>query len=256
MSQASDLAQAERHFLAALGRHVRKFRENRDLTRKVLAQEADVSERYLGQLEAGEGNISIILLRRIAVALKVPLVSLFPDEAAVPDARLQRIALIGLRGAGKTTLGTMLATQLSVPFIELDQEIERDAGLPISEIFTLYGQTGYRRTERRCLERVLATHKQIVIAIGGGVVSEEDTFHLLLAHCYTVWLKATPEEHMARVIAQGDLRPMAGNLEAMTDLKRILTTREPLYRKADTIIDTSGRSLNDSLAELQHVIKE
>ena len=224
------------------------------MTRKVLAQEADVSERYLSQLEAGDGNISIVLLRRIAIALKIPLAFLFPDEHAVSDTRLQRIALIGLRGAGKTTLGIMLAAKLSVPFVELDREIEQDTGLPIGEIFTLYGQAGYRRTERRCLERVLMTHKHAVIAIGGGVVSEEETFHLLLAHCYTVWLKATPEEHMTRVIAQGDLRPMAGNAEAMADLKRILTTREPLYRKADAILETSRRSLKDSLAELQEVI--
>lgn len=255
-SQTSGLAAAEGQFLAALGRYVRELRENQNLTRKILAQKANVSERYLGQLESGEGNISIVLLRRIAVALHVPLASLFPVERAVPDTRLQRIVLIGLRGAGKTTLGSMLATHLSVPFIELDQEIEREAGLPIGEIFTLYGQAGYRRIERRCLERVLAAYKRAVIAIGGGVVSEDETFHLLLTRCYTVWLKATPEEHMARVIAQGDLRPMAGNTEAMADLKRILTTREPLYRKADVIIDTSRQNQKDSLAVLQNVIEK
>ena len=252
--QTNVLAMAENQFLAALGRRVRELRENQELTRKVLAQEANVSERYLGQLESGEGNISVILLRRIAVALHVPLTSLFPADSGVTDARRQRIALIGLRGAGKTTLGSMLATHLSVPFIELDREVERDAGLPISEIFTLYGQAGYRRTERRCLERTLTAHEQAVIAVGGGVVSEGDTFQLLLAHCYTVWLKAAPEEHMARVIAQGDLRPMAGNREAMTDLKRILTSREPLYGKADTVVDTSARTVPESFAALRHVI--
>ena len=245
---------AENQFLAALGRRVRELRENQELTRKVLAQEANVSERYLGQLESGEGNISVILLRRIAVALHVPLTSLFPADSGVADARRRRIALIGLRGAGKTTLGSMLATHLSVPFIELDREVERDAGLPTSEIFTLYGQAGYRRTERRCLERTLTAHEQAVIAVGGGVVSEGDTFQLLLAHCYTVWLKAAPEEHMARVIAQGDLRPMAGNQEAMTDLRRILTSREPLYGKADAVVDTSARTLQESFAALRHVI--
>jgi XRE family aerobic/anaerobic benzoate catabolism transcriptional regulator len=253
-SQTSVLATAENQFLAALGRRVRGLRENQELTRKVLAQEANVSERYLGQLESGEGNISVILLRRIAVALHAPLTSLFPADSGVADARRQRIALIGLRGAGKTTLGSMLATHLSVPFIELDREVERDAGLPISEIFTLYGQAGYRRTERRCLERTLTAHEQAVIAVGGGVVSEGDTFQLLLAHCYTVWLKAAPEEHMARVIAQGDLRPMAGNKEAMTDLKRILTSREPLYGKADAVVDTSARTVQESFAALRHVI--
>jgi XRE family aerobic/anaerobic benzoate catabolism transcriptional regulator len=253
-SQTSVLAAAENQFLSALGRRVRELRENQDLTRKVLAQEANVSERYLAQLESGEGNISIILLRRIAVALRVPLPSLFPADSGVRNARQRRIALIGLRGAGKTTLGNLLATYLSVPFIELDREVEREAGLPISEIFTLYGQAGYRRTERRCLERTLAAHEQAVIAIGGGVVSEDDTFQLLLSHCYTVWLKATPEEHMARVIAQGDLRPMAGNTEAMTDLRRILTSREPLYCKADAVVDTSARTLQESFAALRHVV--
>jgi XRE family aerobic/anaerobic benzoate catabolism transcriptional regulator len=251
----SELANAEDQFLAALGRRVRELRERQGLTRKFLAQQADVSERYLGQLESGDGNVSIVLLRRIASALDVGLRDMLPDEHGEAHVRRHRIALIGLRGAGKTALGSMLAAALSVPFIELDREIEHDMGLPVSEIFTLYGQAGYRRTERRCLERVLAEHDRAVIAVGGGIVSEEETFQLLLRHCHTVWLKATPEEHMARVIAQGDYRPMAGNAEAMEDLKRILTAREPLYEKADAIVNTSRQTLEESFAALQQLVR-
>src|SRR5262245_37877183 len=285
---ADELSAADAQFLSAFGKRVRELRERRGLTRKLLAREAKVSERYLGQLESGDGNVSIILLRRIALALDVTL-----DEVLLPahqdsaeqrflhrllqqipaprreevifrlmrelgndDAlRRQRLALIGLRGAGKTTLGSLLAKDLHAPFIELDQEIEREAGLPLSEIFTLYGQAGYRRLERRCLERVLSEHDRAVIAVGGGVVSEEDTFNLLLTQCHTVWLKARPEEHMARVVAQGDLRPMAGNDEAMADLKRILDVREPLYRQADTIVDTSGQTPEESLRALHQILR-
>ena len=164
--------------------------------------------------------------------------------------RRQRLALIGLRGAGKTTLGSLLAKDLHAPFIELDQEIEREAGLPLSEIFTLYGQAGYRRLERRCLERVLSEHDRAVIAVGGGVVSEEDTFNLLLTQCHTVWLKARPEEHMARVVAQGDLRPMADDRSAMAELRNILVSREPLYARASAVVDTAGLNVSDAAARL------
>jgi XRE family aerobic/anaerobic benzoate catabolism transcriptional regulator len=148
----------------------------------------------------------------------------------------------------------MLAKEFHIPFIELDREIERETGLPLSEIFTLYGQAGYRRIERRSLERLLAAHDRAVIAVGGGIVSAEDTFALLLTHCRTVWVKAQPEEHMARVIVQGDLRPMAGNAAAMNDLKRILAAREPLYRKANAILDTSGQTPEESFRALQHLV--
>ena len=288
VSSADELSAADAQFLSAFGKRVRELRERRGMTRKLLAQEAKVSERYLGQLESGDGNVSMILLRRIAAALNVTLGEIVAPEPApsaekqlisrllerVPAHRLEdvilrlmhefgqeeadrrnRLALIGLRGAGKTTLGGRLAKEINVPFIELDQEIERETGLPLSEIFTLYGQTGYRRIERRCLERVLQEHKRAVLAIGGGVVSEEDTFSLLLAHCYTVWLKATPAEHMARVLAQGDLRPMAGNEEAMEDLKRILAAREPFYRKADAMVDTSGKTLAESFVTLRQQVR-
>ncbi len=286
--RADELSAEDAHFLAAFGKRVRALRERRGMTRKLLAREADVSERYLGQLESGDGNVSIILLRRIAFALNVTLGEvLTPEQEGAAEQRLirrflaqlpahrledvifrltrefgheeavrrQHLALIGLRGAGKTTLGGMLARDLRVPFIELDQEIAQETGLPLSELFTLYGQSGYRRIERRCLERGLKEHARAIIAVGGGVVSEEETFTLLLAQCHTVWLKAKPEEHMARVLAQGDLRPMAGNAEAMEDLKRILAAREPFYRKADSVVDTSGRTLEESFAALRQLVR-
>ncbi|MGE0682839.1 MAG: helix-turn-helix transcriptional regulator [Candidatus Binatia bacterium] len=253
-SSAEALLAADAQFLAAFGKHVRALRKQHGLTRKLLARQADVSERYLGQLESGEGNVSLILLRRIASALHITPSELLALEHQETIAR-QRIALIGLRGAGKTTLGEMLAQDLNMPFIELDGEIERETGLPLSEIFTLYGQPGYRRIEQRCLERILIEHDRAVVAIGGGVVSEEDTFQLLRAQCHTVWLKATPEEHMARVVAQGDLRPMAGNSAAMEDLKRILTAREPLYRKANIIVNTSERTVNESFRALRQALR-
>jgi XRE family aerobic/anaerobic benzoate catabolism transcriptional regulator len=274
-------------FLSALGRRVRETRERRGLTRKVLAEQADVSERYLGQLELGEGNASIVLLRRVAAALNVTLVDLLdgdPKNAEgerlvrrlldrVPAAQLEhvvarltrefgrdeaarnrRIALVGLRGAGKSTLGALLARQRDVAFVELNREIERETRLPAGEVFSLYGPAGYRRFERRALERVLADRDAAVISAGGGIVAEEETYDLLLNGCFTVWLRATPEEHMNRVLAQGDLRPMAGKQEAMDDLRRILATRETLYGKADAVVDTSGQTPRQSLARLRAVV--
>ena len=274
-------------FLGALGRRVREIRERRGMARKVLARDADVSERYLAQLETGEGNVSIVLLRRIASALGASLVELLNEETqdaperrmierlleTLPPHRLEetmfrlmrelgaqesvrrkRLALIGLRGAGKTTLGELLAQELDVPFVELDREIEREAGLTLSEVFMLYGQGGYRRLERRCLERVIQAHEHAVLSVGGGIVSEPETYNLLLTNCYTVWLKAAPEEHMARVAAQGDFRPMQDNTEAMEDLRRILAAREPLYAKADATVDTSGHSLQQTFIKLRQVV--
>jgi XRE family aerobic/anaerobic benzoate catabolism transcriptional regulator len=248
------LSVADAQFLSALGKQVRELRDQCGLTRKALARMANVSERYLGQLESGDGNVSILLLRHIADALSIALSDLLALAQQEPIRR-GRVALIGLRGAGKTTLGSMLAEDLHAPFIELDQEIEQESGLPLNEIFTLYGQPGYRRIERRCLERVLKEHSRAVLAVGGGIVSEEDTFSLLLSHCHTVWLKAKPDEHMARVLAQGDLRPMAGHAEAMEDLKHILKTREPFYRKADAVLDTSGQTREESFVALQRLVR-
>jgi XRE family aerobic/anaerobic benzoate catabolism transcriptional regulator len=167
---------------------------------------------------------------------------------------MKRIALIGLRGAGKSTLGAKLARALAVPFVELDREIEREAGTSLSEIFLLYGQAGYRRYERRCLEKIIERTERAVIATGGSIVSEAGTYELLLSSCFTVWLKAAPEEHMERVIAQGDTRPMAGNDQAMEDLRRILDGRAMLYGQADVVVDTAGKSIETSLAELRKAV--
>jgi XRE family aerobic/anaerobic benzoate catabolism transcriptional regulator len=271
-------------FLTALGDRVRELRARRGMTRKILAKDSGVSERYLAQLEAGQGNASLQILRRIARALDVPLTALIADTPEPPaeltgavellrrldpeqlaearglllktfgdaDAagRAGRIALIGLRGAGKTTLGKLLAERLGVPFIELDREIERETGVSLATIFDFYGQAGFRRMERRCLDRVIAEHPRFVLATGGSIVSEPSTFERLLATCWTVWLKAAPAEHMERVVAQGDMRPMAGNRESMADLQRILAGREPLYRRADAEVDTSGRPAAEALDEL------
>jgi XRE family transcriptional regulator, aerobic/anaerobic benzoate catabolism transcriptional regulator len=275
-------------FLLRLGSRIRELRNRRGMTRKILAQESEVSERHLAQLETGEGNISILLLRRIVAVLGVSLEELFAptnqsssqkqtllrfidrlpghrlEEAAArlmrdfgpeQSLRLARIALIGLRGAGKSTLGSQLAAERNVPFIELDHEIEKDTGMPLAEIFSLYGQSGYRAIEKRTLERVLRTSERAVISVGGGIVSENETYDYLLAHCYTVWLKAQPEEHMSRVIAQGDFRAMAGSDRAMEDLRRILESREPLYRKADATVDTSGDSVDASFTKLNAALQ-
>jgi XRE family aerobic/anaerobic benzoate catabolism transcriptional regulator len=234
-------------------------------------------------LEAGEGNASIVLLRRVAAALGVRLADLLDSGEPVAEQRLirrfldslphgrledvlrrlteefgqeeavrrKRITLVGLRGAGKTTLGMSLAKSLRRPLVELDKEIEREAGMSLSEVFLLYGQAGYRRIERRCLERIINSQDEIVLTVGGGIVSEPETYNLLLLNCFTVWIKAAPEEHMARVVAQGDLRPMAGHAEAMDDLRKILTSRESLYGKADAVVDTSGRTTEESFEALR-----
>ncbi len=282
-------------FLLFLGSRVRDLRNRRGMTRKTLAHESGVSERHLAQLESGEGNISILLLRRIATVLSISLEELFApnkqdaqqnneqnneqnssqtqtifrflerlpshrlaeaanrlmrDFGPEQNLRLSRVALIGLRGAGKSTLGSKLAAERKVSFIELDHEIEKDTGMPLPEIFSLYGQSGYRAIEKRTLERVLRASDRAVISVGGGIVSEKETYDYLLAHCYTIWLKAQPEEHMSRVIAQGDFRVMAGSDRAMEDLRGILESREPLYRKADASVDTSGDSVEESFIKL------
>ncbi len=247
-----------------------------------------MSERHLAQLEAGDGNISVVLLQRIAGALNVSLANLFAPQTEepvekrliqrflerLPNHRLEdvvfrlmrdfgheekvrrlRIALIGLRGAGKSTLGSMLAKDMKNRFVELDGEIEKDTGMPLGEIFSLYGQSGFRAIEKRTLERVLKENERAVISVGGGVVSEKETFDYLLSNCYAVWIKAQPEEHMSRVKAQGDFRAMAGNDQAMEDLRRILESREPLYRKADVCLDTSASSVEESFAKLKATLQ-
>jgi XRE family aerobic/anaerobic benzoate catabolism transcriptional regulator len=271
-------------FLRILGNRVREARAGRGMTRKILARDSGVSERYLAQLESGQGNVSILLLRDIAKALDIRLEVLLLDGPEPPvdlvhiteflrrlpaaellqarqllvqhfggvdqNARRDRIALVGLRGAGKSTLGEKLASQLDMPFLELDRLIEQEAGVSLSAVFELYGQSGFRRLERRCLDHVIERCPNFVLATGGSLVSEPATFERLLTMCYTVWLKASPADHMQRVTAQGDMRPMADNREAMEDLQRILQAREPLYRKADLVIDTSGHSIEEALQVL------
>ncbi len=268
-------------YLHALGEHIRDLRVRRGMTRAILARDSGVSLRYLAQLEAGEGNISILRLRQVAQAMAMPLeevIRVGPEQAAeltllgqflarlspaqLVEARTllgsafeqknrrNRIALVGLRGAGKTSLGKRVAAQLNVPFIELADVIEQIAGVPLSEVFSLYGQSAYRRYERRSLEWLVETHESFVLSTGGSISTEPATFDELLTTCYTVWLRASPSDHMARVVAQGDQRPMGDNREAMQDLERILIGREPMYRKADAIVNTSGLDIEQSLAEL------
>jgi XRE family aerobic/anaerobic benzoate catabolism transcriptional regulator len=244
-------------FLQALGQRVRLLRARRGMTRRILAARSGVSERYISAVEAGTGNGSILLLRALAEALHVGLRALLendpasdvPPLARTPDYR-DRIALIGLRGAGKSTLGPLLATHLGVPFLELDQEMEKDAGLGTGEIMELHGQAGFRRLERGVLDRLIATHPAAVIAAGGGIVAETATFERLLNTCLTVWVRASPEDHMQRVIDQGDLRPMRENRHSMADLRAILASREALYARADIQLETTGRRVADALTEL------
>ena len=250
-----ELSEADARFVGALGRRIRELRERRAMSRKRLASDARISERYLGQIETGNGNISVMLLRRVANALGVGIGDvLVPDENHVDGARRNRIALIGMRGAGKSTLGAMLARSLRVPLIELNREVTKETGLPAAEVMALYGIGAYRQIERRVLARVAREQSHAVIVAGGGIVNEEEAFDLLLANCYTIWIKARPEEHMARVLAQGDFRPMAGNPEAMADLKRILAAREAMYRRADAVVETSGDTPQASFAKLRDAL--
>lgn len=282
-------------FLVGLGERVRALRARRGMTRRALSAAADVSERHLANLEYGVGNASVLVLLQVAQALQCTLAELLGDvttrspewllirellenrdevtlkrvresigellgtggahgRGGVP--RSHRIALIGLRGAGKSTLGRMLAQDLGFPFVELSREIEQFAGCSISEIQALYGQNAYRRYERRALEEAIQIHPEAVIATPGGLVSDPATFNLALAHCTTVWLQADPEDHMARVAAQGDLRPMAGNAEAMQDLRTILAGRAAFYSKADLRLDTSAQPLDESFERLRAMVRD
>jgi len=249
--------EADAAFLTGVGAAIKEARAQRGMSRKALAESAHVGERYLAQVESYGGNPSIVFLRRVADALGMQLITLLESVGAKPQQKLirrfldglppdrlddvlrrlteefgqtelvrrRRITLIGLRGAGKSTLGQALAKELRRPLVELDQAIEREAGMNLSEVFHLYGQAGYRRIERRCLERIINNQEDVVLCVGGGIVSEAETFDLMLLNCFTVWIKAAPEEHMARVIKQGDLRPMSGHSQAMQDLRDILPCR-------------------------------
>jgi|SRR5579859_3574968 len=242
--------QQEHAYLARLGERVRAWRGEQRMTRKQLAAASGVSERYLAQLEAGQGNMSVLLLRKVARAMGVGLERLVRED----DGQQKPVALLGLRGAGKSTLGTKLAEALKVPFVELDREVEKEAGAQLGEVFAMYGQDAFRRFERRALERVLAEHPQAVIATGGGLVTDPGTYDLLLERCRCIWLKAAPEEHMSRVIAQGDMRPFKGRSSAALDeIRKLLADRDRLYGRANAVVDTSGKSVRQSLADLRKV---
>jgi XRE family aerobic/anaerobic benzoate catabolism transcriptional regulator len=243
----------ENLYLARLGERVRAWRTEHGMTRRHLAGASGVSERYLAQLEAGHGNISVLLLRKVARAMGVTVEYLVKEDEALDRAR-DRIALIGLRGAGKSTLGRKLAQTLGVPFVELDQEVEKEAGTKIGEVFAMYGQDAFRRFERRALERVLNQNERAVVAVGGGLVTNPETYELLLERCLCVWLKASPEEHMARVIAQGDMRPFKGRSAALDEIRRLLADRDPLYGRAPVAVQTSGRSVKQSLNEIRKAL--
>ncbi|MEY2622325.1 MAG: Shikimate kinase [Pseudomonadota bacterium] len=278
-------------FLSALGDRVRTIRARRGLTRRAVAQNAGVSERHLANLESGTGNASILILLQVAQALQCSIFELLGDiTTSTPewllirellekrteselrrarvqlsetfgaqgsaDARANHIALVGLRGAGKSTLGQRLAQDLGFAFIELSREIEKFAGCSVSEIHNLYGTNAYRRYERRALEEALQIYPEVVIATPGGLVSDPATFNEVLTHCFTVWLQAKPEDHMARVAAQGDLRPMAASKEAMDDLKRILEGRAAFYAKADLAMDTSSQDLEQTFALLRQQVRQ
>jgi XRE family transcriptional regulator, aerobic/anaerobic benzoate catabolism transcriptional regulator len=275
-------------FLLHLGERVRTMRTRRGMSRKALGKHSDVSERYLAQLEVGSGNCSIVLLRRIANALGVPIRELIddqPDQSVERELLLQlidqlppeqvtaarefiltrfrgkqdelrrdRIALIGLRGGGKSTLGKLLAEKLEVPFLDLDRLIEQQCGMKLNEIFEMFGQATFRRMERSAFEMTLDKYPRFVLATGGGLVTEPGTFELLLSSCFAVWVQAKPHEHMDRVIAQGDLRPMADNAAAMDDLLAILQSREALYSRADISLNTSGQTPRQSLSSLLRLL--
>ncbi len=278
----TDTPDSEAGFLEQLGQRVRTMRGLRGMSRKVLAKVSGISERYIAQLESGKGNVSIVLLRRVSNAMGAHLEDLIPAGESAPDwpiirdllrkatpnqiaqardvlagqgAAQQRnsfagIALIGLRGAGKSTLGRMLAKKIGWNFVELNKEIEAQNGLSVAEIIALYGQEGFRRMEQAALAQLLARKELMVLATGGGIVSEPLTFDLILSSFYTIWLKAEPEEHMARVRGQGDLRPMADDRSAMAELRTILLSREPLYARASAVVDTAGLSVDAAAARL------
>jgi len=271
--------------LTRVAERVRAARAATGLPRRALAELSGVSPRYLAQLEAGEGNISIALLNRVADALGLPIDALIAERPPLPaDAmrvaqlfhaapadvkgrvrallapqassaqRAQRICLIGLRGAGKSTLGAAAAQALNLPFIELNKQIEARTAMPLSEVMALYGQDGFRDLESELLDEVIAEHDKAIMAVGGGIMSEAGTFARLLERCHTIWIRTSPGEHMTRVRAQGDMRPMAGNPAAMDQLKALLRARTPLYERATAQVDTAGKPVNSSVNDLLTVI--
>lgn len=269
-----------------VGARVLAARKSKRYSRRELSERSSVSTRYLVQLESGKGNISIGLLQRVAIALDLSIDTLvrYDDTPSEDVARMvnqyqradastraqvhrildpqhsrerksDRVCLIGLRGAGKSTLGARLSQSLQAPFIELNAEIERSAGIPLGEIIALYGEEGYRALEADTFSALVATHERLVMAVAGGLVEQPATFSKVLERCHTIWLKADPTEHMERVRAQGDLRPMAGNPKAMTQLREILLARESRYCQADYHLNTSGKRVDESVADLCELIE-
>ena len=287
--KSSASSKSEQTYLLQLGERLRSVRERRALTQRQLAKHCSLSLRFLINVEHGRGNLSVTSLHTLAHALDVPVESFaaeglpaspafeqsttFLKKLSPPDLqqahklllekfggadsalRRFRVALTGLRGAGKSTLGSLLAQVLQCPFLELDKQIEADSGLTLSIIFDLYGIAGYRRMEREALGRILAKHRRFVLATGGSIVSDPTTYNRLLGECFTVWLRAKPEDHMARVLKQGDRRPIAQSRQAMRDLRRILWSREALYRQADAVLDTNGLSVKESLYALARLLR-
>jgi XRE family aerobic/anaerobic benzoate catabolism transcriptional regulator len=281
---------ATRNFAAEVGKLVRRSRARRGVTRRQLAVESGISERYLAQIESGQGNPSVIVLRAIAQAMEMHITALLPaggkrhealsrindllgrlDASELPSIaqmieqriaegaaseRAQRIALVGLRGAGKTTLGEMLAKRLNWPFVEMNRAIELEYGASVSMLMDMSGVSAFRRYERSALEKVIAEHDKVVISTAGGIVSNPDTYALLLRRAHTVWVKAAPQEHMSRVIAQGDFRPMAENRAAMADLVAILEARSADYAQSEAQLDTSGEKVEQSLSKLIKLVQE
>lgn len=277
------LSQATDRLAALIGDRVRARRRELRMSRRELSERSEVSQRYLAQVESGHGNVSVALLTRIGSALGRPVAWFVSDDADVDEAtrvaerytqtdiatrseirrllgfaapRAGRVALIGLRGAGKSTLGRRASAALSLPFVELNNEIEAQAGMTVADIMALYGQDGYRRLEHQALLRTAERHDALILAVAGGIVGAPETYALLRERFLTIWLRASPDEHMARVRAQGDERPMAGNPAAMDALRSILNDREQLYAQADAILDTAGRDENRSLGDLVAILKK
>ena len=279
------LSPTDQVLLDRIAGRVRAGRKDQGLSRRALSKASGVSERYLAELEAGRGNISVLLLARIASALDHPIETLIADISE-PDAselavrvgeappaqqdairrmlganrqakpiKAGRICLIGLRGAGKSTLGRYAADALDAPFVELSDEIETHAGLPVAEVMALYGQEGYRQLERQAIARVRDRHDRVILAVAGGIVSEPETYGLLLRHFHSIWLKAAPDDHMNRVLAQGDQRPIKGRPRPMEELNAILERRQALYAKAEASVETSGKSVENAAAEVVQAVQ-
>jgi len=280
--EVDDTIDDERQFIALIGQRIADKRKQLKFSRRVLSERSGLSQRYLVQLENGDGNISIGRLYQLAKALHCPIDYFLSHVYASADtnniaaryaaasdeqkaavrhilqvdgSRQRRICLIGLRGAGKSTLGRMTAEALSLPFLELNSEIESLSAMPVDEMMALYGQEGYRRMEKRALAQIADNTDTLVLAAAGGGVSDVETFEFLLQHFHTVWLRATPAEHMQRVMDQGDYRPMAGNPDAMQELESILERRESRYARAHHTLDTAGRSRDESCADLVSIIR-